>query len=46
MAHNTENLEGLILDAFTVPIQLPFVVADIMPELESHLKPESDADVG
>lgn len=44
IAHNIEGVEGLILDAFTAPLELPFTVADIMPELESMLKQEPETD--
>lgn len=45
MAHNTENVGGLILDAFTIPLELPFGVADIMTKLGSRLKPEPSGDL-
>lgn len=45
MAHNAEDIEGLVLDAFTIPLELPFGVADIMSKLESRLKPEPGGDL-
>ena len=38
MAHGTEGAAGLVLDAFTQPLMLPFQVADLLPELPSRLE--------
>lgn len=40
MAHAAEDVEGLVLDAFTRPLMLPFQIADTLPELPSHLAVE------
>ena len=40
MAHGMEGVIGLVLDAFTQPLMLPFQVADLLPELPSHLEGE------
>ena len=43
MAHGMEGVIGLVLDAFTQPLMLPFQVVDLLPELPSHLEGEEPA---
>ena len=40
LAHEAEGVAGLVLDAFTGPMLLPFEVADQLAKIPSNLKPE------
>lgn len=40
MAKTYDKVIGLVLDAFTDPVVLEYQLADIIPRLESRLKPE------
>ncbi len=40
MAHHTRDVEGLIVDAFSDAVSLPFQLADIIKELPSQLQPK------
>lgn len=37
MAHAIQDVEGLVLDAFTRPLMIPFQIADSLPEFPSRL---------
>ena len=39
MAHATEGVFGLVVDAFTDAASLPFEIVDIVPQLPSRLNP-------
>ena len=39
MAHATESVSGLVVDAFTEAASLPFEIVDIIPQLPSRLNP-------
>lgn len=45
MAHATEGVVGIVLDAFTQSIALNFEIADLIPTMESHLKPDGQSGV-
>ncbi len=40
MAHAASDLSGIVLDAFTSPVTLPFEAADLIPQIPSMLKPD------
>ena len=40
LAHQTEGVLGLVLDAFTEQVSMPFEIADAMEDFPSQLRPE------
>ncbi|MCI8496996.1 MAG: SseB family protein [Clostridiales bacterium] len=40
IAHTVQDVEGIVLDAFSDTVSLPFQMADIMEQLPSQLPPE------
>lgn len=39
LAHSVAGAEGLVLDPFTQPLELPFKIADVIPTIPSSIKP-------
>ncbi len=42
LAHAEENVLGLVLDAFTEQVILPFEIADAMEDFPSRLRPQAE----